>query len=170
MKTTASVTGLAELDAALLELESKTTSRNVLKRTLKKVLTPVYDSIVANAPEHIKDSVEISDKLTKRQASFAKKMGKAGIELFVGVTYHLGMRGRTAHLFEFGTTQRTRKSDGASTGSISPQPFIRPAWDENKDGLLDALKAELWIDIKKTADRIAKKRARKAKAGGSVGG
>ena len=55
-----------------------------------------------------------------------------------------------AHLQEFGTKDQP------------PQPFMRPAWDAEKRGVLEGIKDDLWAEIKKAAARLAKK-ALKAK-------
>ena len=50
--------------------------------------------------------------------------------------------------------------------SVARRPFMRPVWDSDKEGLLERLGHDLWAEIKKTADRQAKKPAKLfAKAG-----
>ena len=66
--------------------------------------------------------------------------------------------GAGAHLFvpqavmqEFGTEHH------------GPQPFLRPAWDGGKMRMLSGIKRDLWAEIKRAADRVARKRARALK-------
>jgi hypothetical protein len=70
---------------------------------------------------------------------------KAAAEVFVGagVVPH-------AHLQEFGTVRH------------GPQPFARPAWDAGQSRILEGIKDDLWAEIKKAADRLARKTARLA--------
>ena len=58
-----------------------------------------------------------------------------------------------AHLQEFGTSHH------------GPQPFARPAWDRGKHDLPTGLAADFWDEIKKAADRLARKTARLAAKG-----
>jgi HK97 gp10 family phage protein len=164
MKTTVRVDGLLDLDKALQELATKATARNVIKRALNAAAQPIYQDMQAGAPnESIRDSIEVSDKLTKRQAAQARKMGRAGVELFVGASYKIGTRGRLAHLFEFGTRGRYQKTTGRYTGAISTQPFVRPAWDANQGNALSILKEQMWAEITKATERARRKAERDAR-------
>jgi HK97 gp10 family phage protein len=161
MKMTTHVSGLADLDRALQDM-TKATARNAVRRALRAAGAPIYTDMVANAPPHIKDSVEIGDKLTSRQAKLNNRSGnKANVEVFVGVSYKLGQKGRTAHLFEFGTRMRYRSS-GGYTGRIAAQPFVRPAWDQNQGKALGILKDAMWKEIGKATERARRKAAREA--------
>lgn len=48
---------------------------------------------------------------------------------------------------------------------MAPQPFMRPAWDEKKDEVLELIRTELGDEITKAAARLAKKAARLAAKG-----
>jgi HK97 gp10 family phage protein len=162
MKMTVAVDGLIDLDQALQEL-TKGTARNVVKRALRAAANPIYQAMVSGAPTHIKDSVEVGDKLTARQAKQARREGnKAPITLHVGVSYRLGMKGRTAHLFEFGTAARMQGTTGRATGRIAARPFVRPAWDGNQDNALSILKDQMWAEILNANKRAERKAARAA--------
>lgn len=76
---------------------------------------------------------------------------------------NVGAHGRVSHLVEFGTGPRYHKS-GKFVGVMPPQPFMRPAWDENKNAVLDSLAASLRDEIAKTVAR-ANKKAAKASGG-----
>jgi HK97 gp10 family phage protein len=153
------VNGLSDLDKALSEL-TKATGRNVARRAMLAAGQPIRDAMVQNAPGHIKDAIEIGTKLTPRQAKLSRA-NKSPIEIYVGVSYRLGMRGRTAHLFEFGTRQRVRKNGGA-TGRIAARPFVRPAWDQHKGTALEILKDEMWKNVQKATERARRKAERDA--------
>jgi HK97 gp10 family phage protein len=157
MATKVRVDGLRELERALAELP-KATGKNVLRRVLLKRGQPVADAMQAMAPDDprtggkdLKSSIGVSTKLSKRQAGLHRKMfanDKAAVEVFVGA----GALPQ-AHLQEFGTAHH------------GPQPFARPAWDAGKGPLLDGLKDDIWAEIKKAAERLAKKQAKAAKGG-----
>ncbi len=172
------VEGLRDLDRALGELP-KRTGKAVLRRVLKKAAEPVAEKARQLAPVDtgvLRESIGVSARLKNKvgAAEFAAAMraglGKAAavsalrdarraaegkgasVELYVGPAAKTGAI-RYAHLVEFGSA------------SQRPQPFMRPAWDSEKDGVLRSIKSTLGDEIEKTAKRLAK-RAAKAKAKG----
>jgi HK97 gp10 family phage protein len=59
-------------------------------------------------------------------------------------------------LVEFGHRARPRKSDANLIGPakpVPPHPFMRPAWDENKDKALQAILTALRTEIEKAAEK-----------------
>lgn len=148
MTETVQVTGLREVERALSEMP-KATGKNVLRRVLKRRAQPVADAMSANAPRlsgDLAESAAVSTKLTKRQRAQHRKMfknDKASVEMFVGMG---------------GLAQATQQEFGNERHP--PQPFTRPAWDQNKTALLEGLKADLWTEIEKAAARMAKKAAK----------
>lgn len=144
---TAKVEGLSELNAALGELP-KTTAKNVLKRSLMPAAKPIDDMASRLAPK-LTGALEISiitgTKLTRRQRSSAYKAGAAGVvEVHVGTAMSRGL------FQEFGTVK------------MPAHPFMRPAWEANKDNALQIIATTLGNEIEQAAARLAKK---KAKAG-----
>jgi HK97 gp10 family phage protein len=157
------LTGAKELEAALRELP-KRIGKATITRALKKAAAPIEADAQLRASETKaalgERGVSISTKLSRRQKR-GKRVDKNTVELYIGA--HSARRG-LAHLIEFGTGMRRHKS-GKSTGRMAARPFMRPAWDANKGRLLEVISDELWIEIKKTAERLARRRAREA--GGS---
>ena len=153
MAETVKVEGLRELEAALKELP-RSTGKAALRRALKKAAKPIADAAAARAPVdegHLRDSIGVGTKLTRRQRSLHRKMfrnDRAAVEMFVGA-------GGLAQAItqEFGTFKEP------------PQPFMRPAWDAGKNALLDGIKDDLWGEIQKAAQRHARKMARLARKG-----
>lgn len=169
MAQTVRVEGLRELEAALKDL-SKATGKSVLRRVLLKRAEPVAAAARAMAPDDpdtggydLRKSITVGTKLSRRQASLNRAATGGGarmtaegfrsdpknsVEVFVGAgpVPH-------AHLQEFGTVNH------------GPQPFMRPAWDANKNGVLAGLKDDLWAEIEKAAKRLAKKAAKLARLG-----
>lgn len=155
MATRVRIDGLKELDRALGELP-KATGKNVLRRVLRKRAEPIAEDMRAKAPDDprtsgndLRGSIGVGTKLSKRQAKLHRKMfknDKASVEMFVGAgpVPH-------AHLQEFGTSRH------------GPQAFARPAWDAGKGPLLEGLKDDLWQEIQKAAQRLARKTARQAR-------
>ncbi len=152
MVTRVRVEGLRELDRALAELP-KSTAKAVLRRTLLKAGKLIADSARAKAPDDpgtggkdLRSSIGVGTKLSNRQAKLHRKMfknDKASAEAFAGAG-----KVAHAHLQEFGTVNH------------APHPFLRPAWDGNKMRALDIIKTETWVEIEKSAKKLAKKLAK----------
>lgn len=143
--TDGKVEGLSELNFALGELP-KTTAKNALKRTLLKGAKPIDEMASSMAPKltgRLQISVITGTKLTRRQRSSAYRAGTSGVvEVHVGTALSRGM------FQEFGTVK------------MPAHPFMRPAWEANKERALKIIKTELGPEIEKAAARLAKRRAK----------
>lgn len=145
-----SMKGTRELEQALMQLP-KSASKTVLRNSLKKIATPIAVDASRRAPRsanppHLADSVTVSTKLKRSQRGVKRS----------GVTVYVGARMPHAHLVEFGTAPRSHKS-GKSVGHMPADPFLRPAWDAHKRGLLRDLGDLLWEEILKTSKRLARR-------------
>src|SRR5260221_582984 len=143
MKVTVKIEGLNEVRDALEELP-KAMSKNVMQRVLEKHAAPIAATAKSLAPVNtgeLRDEIVASIKLTSHQRALHETQGD-DVEVFVGsgVFY--------AHMQEFGTEHNP------------PHPFMRPAWDQHKQGVLDGLKTDLWAEIAKAVDKLARKAAR----------
>lgn len=150
MRVQVKVEGLRELETALKQLPNAT-AKNVLRRVLRARAEPVADAarrLVKKRTGQLEESIDVSTTLSRRQKTLHQKGGKSDVEVFVGA----GALPQ-AHMEEFG---------GAHN---DPHPFMRPAWDAEKQGVLDGLKADLWAEIEKAAARLARKAARAARKG-----
>lgn len=184
MSVTVSVAGLRELDRALGYLP-KATARNVLVRTLNKAAQPIVDEAKRLAPVgktgNLSDSITASSRVKNKtgaaeySAAMRAGLGKAAArsaliaarranrgqgsfaQMFVGPARGKGVI-RYAHIVEFGSVD------------TSPQPYMRPAWDGNKDKALEIIKAELGNEIIKAARRVgrSKKQTLAAKQSASM--
>lgn len=168
MSVTVKVEGLKELDVALGFLP-KSIGKSVLKRTLVKAAEPIKDAARAYAPHdtgNLQNSIEVSSRIknTVGKAEYAAAMrGGLGIgaarqalrdarrmagpasfaEMYVGPARGKGVI-RYAHLQEFGTRK------------MPAHPYMRPAWDGNKDRALAIIKAELGNQIIAAAKRVGR--------------
>lgn len=167
MATKVKVEGLRELEKALADLP-KATGKSAMRRVLKKRAQPVADAARSLAPHgvgHLEDSITVSTKRpvgqkSESQRAFAaagggaagraaaKAAGSSPVLIFIGPGRH-----PQASLQEFGTSHH------------GPQPYMRPAWDRTKDAVLDGIKDDLWAEVRKSAARLAKKRAKAAAKG-----
>lgn len=143
--------GFAEIERELTKL-SKTAGKGVLRRALKKAGEPLAEAMRSRAPrdsDTLKNSIDVSTKLSRRQRSQHRKMFKddrAAVEVFVGA----GALPQ-AHTQEFGTV------------FVRAQPFARPAWDAERVGLLDRLGKHTREELNKAIAR-ALRRAKKLEA------
>jgi HK97 gp10 family phage protein len=142
----ANVQWLYGSNRALSELGKKSTEKNVLTRTLKKAAKPVDDLASALAPVDtgkLQISIITGTRLTPRQRSSAYKNGTMGVaEVHIGTAMSRGL------FQEFGTYKQP------------PHPFMRPAWESTKEQALSIIGKELWIEIRKAAERAARKAAK----------
>lgn len=144
------IEGLAELDAALGEL-GKSAGKAVLRRVGIRSLAPLIAKAKTLVPVDdgdLRDSLKVTTKLSQRQRRQHRKLvaeGKASVEMFAGASAlpH-------AHLVEFGAHH------------MAAQPFMRPAWDSEKENVLNIIKTELGDEIVKTAARKARRLAKRA--------
>lgn len=138
------VEGLKELEQALQQLPMAN-AKAVLRRTLKEAGEPVAKTARSLAPRemgYLRESIDVGTKLSARQAKLHKK--ESPVEMFIGPGPD-----PAAHLQEFGTGP-----------GHQAQPFMRPAWDQHKNEVLDIIANRTWLEIEKTAARLAKKAAK----------
>lgn len=164
MTTKIRIDGLRETEAAL-EALGKSLGKGVLRRVLKSAAQPFDAAWRANAPDDpgtggddLKSSGGVSTKLNKRQGKLHRKEfrnDRASAEMFAGPN------DPAAVPTEFGTGERFQRS-GKSVGSVTPQPFMRPAWDATKGAMPVKIGEDLWDEIERTAARKAKREARAA--------
>ncbi len=143
-KVTMRVEGLSELVDSLQELP-KATGKNVIKRILTARARPIEDDMRALVPVDwgdLRDSITVSTKLNPSQRKLARDT-KSYTEVYVGPGPQ-----RKIMVVEFGTSRMAARS------------FARPAWDKNKGLLLLNIAKDLWAEIQKAADKIAKKKAK----------
>lgn len=138
------------MQAALRELPDAT-AKNVMRRVLLKAGQPIAEtaqSLVPVAEGDLRKSIAVSTRLSKTQRKKHRKADRDDVEVFVGAGPH-----PQAHLQEFGTANHPA------------QPFLRPAWDQKRRSVLDGIKTAMWTEIRKAAERLAKKTAKAAAKG-----
>lgn len=139
--------GFRELDAALGELP-KATGKNVMRRGMLKALEPMEHIAEARAPYktgRLQKGIEKGTRLSRAQAREARET-KSYVEVYMGPR-----PGVVPIVAEFGSYKD------------SPQPYMRPAWDEDHAALLERMKAFTWGEIRTAAQRLARKAARLTK-------
>lgn len=173
MASTVRLSGFSQLEEELAKV-SKAVGKGAVRRALKKSAEPMAEIARGLAPDDpatngkdLKSSIVVGVKLNGRQTKLHRRMfrdDKAAVEMFVGPSYLLGDGGRHGHLLEFGTSAFVNKGRYAGTQNpgIAPQPFMRPAWDQDHMPMLERLGKEMWDEIQKS---VARAQARAAKRG-----
>lgn len=141
------VEGLKEIAEALGDLP-KATAKNVMRRVMVRRAEPIAEkarSLVPFEEGHLKASIHVATRLTRRQRKLRRKVHKDDVDVFVGPGAD-----PAAHLQEYGSSQHPA------------QPFMRPTFDAMKDGFITGIQEDMWAEIKKALARIEKKRAKAA--------
>jgi HK97 gp10 family phage protein len=152
-----------ELKASLSQL-SAGTARGVVQRVLLRRVQPIVDAAKAKAPVEYGDLRDSIHSTTQRPRGYksesarayaqalaaggskgaaraaAKAAGKSPIEVFLGPG-----RNPQAVMMEFGTSHN------------GPRPYLRPAYDQNKDKVAEGIGADIKAEYEKTIARIAKR-------------
>ena len=144
------IDGLRELDSALAQLP-KATGRAVLRNVLKDAGEPIARTARAKAPVltgNLRESVEVSQRLSRSQKTGGAKMTANGfrsesknyVEMFVGPGTN-----PQAITQEFGTYKEPA------------QPYMRPAWDSQRQTALNLIINTLGPMIERAAARLSRK-------------
>lgn len=156
--------GFRELDRALSDL-GKATARNVLRRVGTAALTPMRNSAKAKVRVDtgtLRDSIRIetakdAEYAKAARAAFKSSGSAAGVKRSrsKGVSLVLGPSARP----KSNAAQNARFQE-RGTEKMSAQPYMRPAWDAEKQGALTIIEDQLGAEITKAAKRAAKKAAK----------
>lgn len=104
-------------------------------------------------PPQIKSNLlKVVEKSERLLNSFKIYRGKRNpYKVYIGPDYRRDGGGQLAHIIEYGTVQRERRSISAddtvkivSTGMVAARPFMRPAWEQVREKVI------------KTAEKSAK--------------
>ena len=131
--------GVEGLHEALGEFK-KSTERTILRRAAVKALTPVIERAKQLAPVddgNLRDSLTVGGKLTGKLKAAAKADPPEGVRVFAGTANRNGVPR------EFGSVRSP------------PEPFLRPAWEAGKEGVLRDVQSELADAIERTRKRAA---------------
>ncbi|KIC30056.1 hypothetical protein [Leisingera sp. ANG-M6] len=147
------IEGAGDIERALAQF-ARGTSKGIGRRAMKKALKPVQRSAENSAFE-----IAITSKLSPRQRSRARgDQTRSKVSLYVGPVESDGSHAPHAHLIEFGTGPR-RHASGKYVGAVLADPFLRPAWEANRQVMLQILRQQIWAEIEKAVERAARKAA-----------
>lgn len=165
------IEGMRDLDEALKQLP-RATGRNVLDRALKRAAKPIQQKAKAIAPRDtgelrksiIVESVKRGDAGGKAAFARARAAGASVSEARAALIS--ASSGETKAEVRVGPRKAKSKAEGIKTivqefGSVNQpaQPYMRPAWDANRDAASEGIRKELWSEIEKAVARRAKRAA-----------
>lgn len=170
-KEVVSVEGLSELEDALKELP-KATAKNTIRRALIAAAKPIQDEATTRIrvrrvrPQIATAKIKFSSGDAGKRA-FAEAMARGATRLEAGEAAHEANAAAsgegsdiTSGVTAVGPTKRAFYGFEFGTIHLSPQPFMRPAWDMHKMQALDIIKTELKDQIEKARIRIVQKQLR----------
>jgi HK97 gp10 family phage protein len=165
------IEGLSDLEDALKELP-KATGKNTIRRAMTAAAQPIIDQAADLINVHRVPVTVVGSKIKFTSGNAGKQAFAAALargasreeagqaahqanaaaadsgdtgEVTTSGTMVVGPTKRAFYDFEFGTVRQ------------APQPFMRPAWDNNKRNTLDILVDRLKVEIEKARQRIIKK-------------
>ncbi len=146
MSASLKISGFREIDALLQSIPRQLAGQGVAAG-LRRALQPVAAAARSYAPGSLDTRIRVAPTIKAGQmAQSLEKAGKGRRVMYVGST------APHAHLVEFGTGPRYQKS-GRYTGIMTPDPFLRPAWDAHKDEVLATLATAIREEIEKALGR-----------------
>lgn len=149
-RSTFKIEGFAELDRELGRL-SKASGKAALRKAGINAMEPTARLARSYAPDDprtigaldLTESIVVSSRVKVGRARQRLPEGKYTTNVYMGPTrkaYH-------GIFQEFGTINHRA------------QPFMRPAWDQDRKNIVDRLRLELWDTISAALDRARKRGA-----------
>ena len=156
------IRGGRELEAALNALGQdrliKSTNRRALMNAAKPAVATARRLAPKGSPARMAEKIDVSSTLSRRQRRGGGYRRDPNVaHVFIGAA----PRG-PAVLNEFGTGPRYHKRTRKFVGATPAQPFMRPAWEQHKHQILEDYGSELWVQIEKSAKRLARRQAKAA--------
>lgn len=173
MSATVKLEGFKELERELDRLQNVSIRKASARRVLKKVATPLAEAAKGKAPRrvgHLAESIKVGGKVSgpnEAKSAFAEVMRSGGSrEQAVAALRDVQRQSASLVQISVGPGRHPQAiTQEFGTRFHAAQPFMRPAWDEQKGQMLGTIKRELWADIEKAVARAEAKAARLAAKG-----
>lgn len=141
-RVTVKVDGLRELESALKQLPHDV-RKKVTRRAMKEAMEPMFQAAVQNVP--VGDTGNLANSVKLRTSTRRGRIWRAEVNA----------NAPHANLVEFG--HRIVTPGGRDTGEYaSPNPFIRNAYDETNEQVLERLKNAMQKAIERALARLKK--------------
>jgi HK97 gp10 family phage protein len=168
VRLTIQIKGLKELERGLQDLK-KATRRNAIRRALMKSIEPMAEDARQRAPVDkgkLQKSIIVGTKVKVSQSTggLEKIMTDQGIRT-TGGNFEMtpdGWRRRSAGaiIVYMGPTSSIAHFQELGTAHHAAQPFMRPAFEANKEAVLNDFQKWLEVEVEKARKRAARKAAR----------
>lgn len=162
------LTGMRELELALAQIGNVAKNRRIGLKALRAGGEPVAQAMRANVPRDrgdLAESIDVSTSLSRSQRG--DRGAVAPLEIHVGPGQH-----PQAIAMEFGTAPhwiRAKPGGVLAFGTsifgyeirhpgTAPQPYVRPAWEQERMNALDLIGATLWSELEAQAAKAPKGR------------
>lgn len=152
MNEIVTITGLKELETALLELDSKVNKR-ISVASMKEALKPTLAEVKREVPtdtSQLEKSLKL--RVMKSKDRRTKRVGiTTGVKQFQGDEFY-------GAFVEFGHRVGHRDLGNART-EVPGEHFLEHSWDETKDQVVTSLDAALWRRIEIEVGKMNKGKA-----------
>lgn len=166
------LTGFAELERELQRLGREVTQKASLRRSARRAMEPMAELMRQLAPVaegHLRDSITVGTRLAGGNAgrqAFGRVLRSGGSRDEALAALRETQRGEASVMMYAGPGQHPQAiMQEFGTINHPPQPFVRPAWDQDHMAMLDRLGREIRADIDRTLARQARRAARQAARG-----
>lgn len=172
MRVTVKVEGFKELEAALMEL-SRATAKGVARKVLMKAGEPIAAMARALAPvdeshggSHMADSITVSTKASNAdagRAAFGQTLRDGGSRSDAVAAAREANRGKGRQVVVYVGPGRHPQAITQEFGTKhhGAQPFMRPAWEAQKNRALEIVKDEMAAAVAKAVARHQRRQARR---------
>lgn len=124
------------------------------RRRGKRLAESIKSVVTEETPSSVTANVTTSDPVAHLQEYGHQKVPRGPNRRRVSVT-RVSKTGRVTTRLEIDPDERRRRRNTGSTGFTPPKPFLRPAFDENKEVVLRKIGEVLSVGIEAEAQRLA---------------
>ena len=175
MSATVRIEGLRELERELERLANPATRRAAARRAGVQALQPMAEVARSLAPRRegdLADSITVSTRVSGRGAAgqaFSQVLRSGGSRADAVAAMRNVQRETASQVFVYMGPGRHPQAITQEFGTSfhPPQPYMRPAWDQQSRATLERIKDLLWESISRSVARAERRAAREAAQGGS---
>lgn len=149
------LTGVEEIDQVLKGLPLVVNDK-LLQEAHAKAAKPLVDRAHLLAPVYKTGNLAESIGVVRTKSQLAGSVGQELGLINVGPRRKGGSKGFAGHLVEKGTKERSDKS-GANRGSVKPEPFMEPAWQQTQGQVESSIADFLGREVNNFMRRTIKK-------------
>lgn len=174
MSVTVRLEGLRELERELARLANPATRRASARRAGVAALQPMAELARSLAPREqgdLADGIAVGTRVSGAnagRAAFSNVLRQGGTRQAAVEAMRNVQRETASQVFVYMGPGRHPQAITQEFGTSfhPPQPFMRPAWDQDSRAALERLGALLWADIERSVARAERRAQRQAARNG----